>query len=592
MTGKKRIDDPVAAMVAAAEAAAHGAPPPRPVRPSGADDDGEPFAGFDGNVDPDTVEQCSALDHSDTDNAKRLIWHFGDDLVVMHQEGAEKPPYGAWSGTHWDFAAGPHRAMRIAQRLGGAIALETAFLAFTDRETATIEAAREAEAKADRARIDEEKELVKAADDARKALKKRKERRHAHAVTSKNIARLRAMLDCAAPHIMRSADDFNPDAYRFACLTHTIRFERSVEAAPNPAFTDPDVSSEDVPPTLARTVARVIAAPGHERADRITACAPVKFDQKARAVKWLAFLEEFLPDPDVRRMVQTACGQGLLGVGLQLLFFHYGKGANGKSIFMETLARVLGDLSVTLPAESITGQAKAGGGPSPDLARLYGRRLLRVAELPKGEPLKVELIKKLTGGERFPVRDLFKGYFDFAPIFVAHMSGNDYPKTDGTDYGTWRRLVVVKWPVTIAEERRRDFEDVLADFEPEYPGILNWLIEGARRFIEDGRVVLAAESVRETRKYRDEMDPLAGFVSGCVAAAPGESVNAADMYAGYAAWASANGLTPISNTGFGKLMKSYFERDDGRIRRYLDCRLHDVPPPPPSGRDDFSGYER
>lgn len=596
MTGKK-IPDAVGAMIAQAEAAAAGEapPPPRRARSAGSDETGEPFAGFDGEVDPDAVEECAGLDHSDTDNARRLVRHFGDDLVVMQQEGSEKPPYGAWAGTHWDFGTGPARAMRIAQRLGGAIALETAFLTYTDREQAAIEAANDAGIEAD---VDPEdlprgmKELAKARDKAREALRKRKERRHAHAVQSKNVARIRAMLDCAAPHMLRPADDFNPDPLSFSTPNATVHFVRTVRRVKNPAWADPDVSAEDVPEYIDAVAVRVDARPGHERSDLITSVVPVRHDARAKCPKWEAFLADFLPDAGVRRMVQTASGQGLLGLGVQLMFFHYGKGANGKSVFMETLARVLGDLSVTLPAESITGKATGSSGPSPDLARLYGRRLLRVAELPKGEPLKVELIKKLTGGERFPVRDLFKGYFDFRPLFVAHMSGNDYPKTDGTDYGTWRRLVVVKWPKTILVENQRDFEEVLAEFAPEYPGILNWLIEGAKRFIADGRIELAAESVKETKKYRDEMDPLAGFVSGCVQPTPGASVTAADMYGAYAHWASANGLTPISNTGFGKLMKSYFDRDDGRIRRYLDCALHDVPPPASGGAGDFSDHER
>lgn len=405
----------------------------------------------------------------------------------------------------------------------------------------------------------------------------------AHAVSSKNIARLRAVLDCAAPNIMSLADSFNPDAFRFACLTHTVRFEKTVRKVKNPAWADPDNSGEDVPEFIEKVSVKVVAEPGHDRADRITACVPVRYDPKAVAVKWQVFLDRYLPDKDVRDMVQAAAGQGLLGVGLQLLFFHYGRGANGKSAFMEALGRVLGDLSVTLPAESITGQAKGNSGPSPDLARLYGKRLLRVAELPKGQPLQVELIKKLTGGERMPVRDLYKGYFDFTPMFVAHMSGNDYPKTDGTDYGTWRRLVVVKWPVTIPESERRDFEEVMAEFREEYPGILNWLIAGAKRFIEDGRIVLAEESIRETRKYREDMDPLAGFIAGCVDHAPGEKVQAKLMFEAYELWASANGVTPLTGTTFGKSIKGYFDRDNARIRHYLDCRLHDVPPAPHVG---------
>lgn len=62
-------------------------------------------------------------------------------------------------------------------------------------------------------------------------------------------------------------------------------------------------------------------------------------------------------------------GLGLLGFSLQRIVFHYGSGANGKSVFMETLMRVLGGLACGLPAESITGDTQRGSGQaSPDLA--------------------------------------------------------------------------------------------------------------------------------------------------------------------------------------------------------------------------------
>ncbi|QKV18731.1 DNA primase family protein [Oricola thermophila] len=550
-------------------------------------EDGEPVAGVADGLDPEVVAHCATLDHSDTDNARRLQLHFGRDLIVMAQEGSEKPPYAAWTGTHWDFPSGPQRALAIAQKLGGAIALETAYMEPTEAEAAAI-GAWEAMAKERGVPVDCDisdlptscKQTASRAHKAQANFAKRVQRRHAHAVTSKNIGRMNAALTCLAPHILADADSFNADPLRFACLTHTIRFDVREGKVPNPD------SGEDptAPLEIDGKTVRVIAKRGHDRGDRITAVVPVKYDPQAKCPKFMAWLEEFSPNPEVRRMLQVSSGLGLLGLAVQRLFFHYGKGANGKSVFMETIGRVLGDLSITLPAESITGRQNSGSGPSPDLARLYGRRLLRVAELPQGEPLRIELIKKLTGGERFPVRDLFKGYFDFTPIFVAHMSGNGYPRTDETDNGTWRRLVVVKWPKTIPTDQQRDFEEVLAEFEPEYPGILNWLIEGAKIFLTEG-LVIAQESLAETARYRAEMDPLAGFVSACIAADENESIQARDMYSTYVLWASENGVKPISETAFGRKMPNYFPRDDsGRTRRYVGCRIKYRPSGDPADR--------
>lgn len=553
---------------------------------SGVDYDGEPASSITDGLDPDVIAYCAGLDHSDVDNAKRLELHFGQDLTVMAQSGADRPAYGGWVGTHWDFDNGPSVALATAQKLGGAIALETAYIGLTPAEDSVIKKWEElAQDKgfsldADPADLGTVtfKNPCKAAHSARGAHAKRVARRHNHAVTSKNIGRMRAALDCLAPHIMADADDFNADAYRFACRSHTIslRLDRSM-------IDNPDLGNDPAAPV--QIEARKItlkAEKGHNRKDRITAILPVDYNPKADCPKFKEWLAEFSPEPQVRRMLQVSTGIGLLGLAVQRLFFHYGKGANGKSVFMETIGRVLGELCITLPAESITGKQNGSGGPSPDLARLYGRRFLRVAELPQGEPLRIELIKKLTGGERFPVRDLFKGYFDFTPLFVAHMSGNGYPRTDETDNGTWRRLVVVKWPKTVPTAEQRDFEDVLADFEPEFSGILNWLIEGAQIFLKEG-LVIAEESLAETQKYRDEMDPLAGFVNACLThdEPDKEGIAARELYDLYVLWCSENGAKPISNTAFGKKMTGYNMPHGGeitkdtskKVRFYRGCKV-------------------
>lgn len=64
------------------------------------------------------------------------------------------------------------------------------------------------------------------------------------------------------------------------------------------------------------------------------------------------------------------------------------------------------------------------------------------------------------------------------------------------------------------------------------------------------------------------------------------SVTAREMYDAYRAWCSANARDAFHETRFGRTMKTKLKRDDGRIRRYLDCLLHDVPPMPSARNPD------
>jgi putative DNA primase/helicase len=479
-------------------------------------DDVGPSDGDDGEVNFDVVARCATLDHSDTDNAKRLIAHFGADLVVVERDGAAGGDWLAFDKRHWDLAGGTAQATREAQRVGGRIALEADWLAQTPSEEKAIKRARDFGASDESDEADAARAEAKA---AKAALDGRRKARRRFAVSSKNQARVRAMLVMPTP--------YDPDA-------------------PYP--------------------------------------------------KWQAFLDRCLPDKAIRRTVQQYAGTGLTGMLLQRLMFHHGFGANGKSVFLAVIMGVIGkSYGVGLPKESIMGQGERGAGQaSPDLVRLFGKRSVRIDELKEGEALREDLVKRLTGGDAITVRDLFKGYLDFANVATPHMSGNGFPKIDGTDNGIWRRMLVVHWSVTIPVGERREFDELVADLLTERAGVLNWLIAGALDFLENGLVV-AEPILAATAAYREDMDPIGRFAADCVVIAADRKVGARSMYEAYVSWAKANAVYVQSETKFGREMRKRFTRDDKRTRSYLGCDLHDVPSrpddhfaPSPDGPEDYA----
>ncbi len=542
------------------------------------EDDAEPSDTRAERVDPEVVAECARLDQSDTDNGRRLLLHFGDDMLVLETEGVASADYLVWTGKHWDGASGNDASIRTAQRVGARIALEADYLAYSLAELTMVKRAEPLLAKEVKDLTPAERQAVEDAKAVPTALAGRRKSRRAFGVTTKNQGRIANMLRMAAPHITRKPDAFNHDPMLVAVDGHTLRFRRErVEDLENP---DPD-SRRFI------SEAALEVTEGHDRAHLITKLMPVAYDPAARCPLWDAFLDEFLPDPAVRRMVQVFSGLGMTGIGLQRVMFHYGSGANGKSAFMETLMRVMGPLGVGLPAASLVGESKATGNQAnPDIARLYGARIVRVAELPPNEPVKEELVKLLTGGERMPARNLFKGFFEFTPVFKAHLSGNGLPRIDGTDNGIWRRMVVVPWVKTIPEERRRDLHEVVAEFVTEGSGILNWMVEGVLIFIREGFVVPEAARTA-TQDYRDEMDPVGQFVNACVKESAGNKVQASTMYTAYETWCLANGMTAFKQTAFGRKIKQKLTRvDTGGLRFFTDCVLHSVPARPAPDYDD------
>jgi putative DNA primase/helicase len=579
-THTPNIPDAVAKILAQAQAqrAGYGQNPGTPEGPSG-----EAVAALSADIDADpaVVEFCSELDHSDTDNGKRLKLHFGDDLLVIAQEKAKQPTYTVWTGTHWDAANGGPKAKAIGQRLGDRIAAEALFIKPNSYEQMIIEQAEEPRKTPENERGPLERKLVAEADKVLDAHGKRVKRRLDHAVTSKNVAKINATLECLAPHIMRKPDDFNADKWMVAVENATLQFERTMTRRRNPRFVSL-TESPDAPEFVdVCTASKLKVIGGHRRQDLITSVVPVRYNPKAKCPQWDAFIRSKLPDPAVQRLVQVSSGLGLLGITVQYMFFHYGNGANGKSVYMETLCRLMGEASVTLPSTSIIGEGGSSGSASPDLARLYGKRLLRVKELPEGEDLRENLVKELTGGETVTARDLFSGYMDFEPKYIVMMSGNGYPRITGTDEGIWRRMAVIHWPIQIAKEDRREFQDVVASFEPEYPGILNWLLDGIRIYLEEGLVIPDAVA-KATQAYRDDMDRTAAFVARCIAKdANAPPVEGKVLYQAYCDFTIDQGGKPMNNTAFGRDMGKKFEKDrTSGVVLYRGIRLINLPDAP------------
>lgn len=549
-----------------------------------ADDDGD---GTEEDISADTFRDCAALDQSDTDNGKRLIAYFGRDLLVRQEDDVAAGQMLAWTGTHWDLAGGEALAHLIGQKVGNLIKREADYIELTPSEARAVKAGEDAVKELKLlnpdsddidtlARIEELKALIAAAKKARSALATRRANRRKWGVSTKNAGRIAAMLKCAAPHLRRHPDAFNADPLKVATLTHTLSFVPVLDDE-DP---DPDGARLLVDRATGRVQYRLRAKVGHDRDDMLTAVIPYAYDPKAKRPHFDAFLDLFQPEAEKRRTVQQFSGMSLTAQPVQRVMYHTGTGGNGKSVYLEVLSRVFGDgLSVGVPAETVSGQAQNNpSAPTPDIARCYAKRYLRIAELPKDAPLKMETIKKLTGGERWPVRTMYKGYFEFKPTAKPHMSGNGEPKFDGSDGGMQRRLIIVPWSVTLPTEKHRDFEDVVAEIAAEGSGILNWLIAGAKDFLNSG-LVISEDVLKTTADHFAEMDPCQQFINAHVVADPGgPGVQGRAMFNAYKAWCEVNGTSHMHETRFGLTMKKKLKRDDtGRVRVYVDVKLHDVP---------------
>lgn len=311
----------------------------------------------------------------------------------------------------------------------------------------------------------------------------------------------------------------------------------------------------------------------HRREDYATKIIDVDFDPRAKCPLFLSFIEEILPDRAVRDFVQRSFGYAMTGlIGEQVMWFFHGLGANGKSVLVDLIARIMGPYSMSLPFTSLQqDDKKRGSEASPDLARLPGSRLVRASEPEKGARFSEATIKMATGGEELTVRHLNHGFFDFVPQFKLFVSGNHKPIIRGQDLGIWRRINLVPFTVTIPDERKD--KKLPQKLWLERSGILNWLIEGFLHWQEDGLSPPEAVTAA-TALYREESDALGPFMATWTE--PGETarVQAKRLYDAYCLWCVENAAEPVSNTLFGRMLSERgIDKDRSGVVTYRGIQL-------------------
>jgi P4 family phage/plasmid primase-like protien len=278
----------------------------------------------------------------------------------------------------------------------------------------------------------------------------------------------------------------------------------------------------------------------HNPADLITDIAPVSFDSNADAPDWTQFLRRvFGQNDELIRFVQRAVGYSLCGdTSEQCLFFAWGTGKNGKSVFFEVLHKLLGEYWQKAPTEMIM-QRQSDGVPN-DIARLKGARLVVTAEIEQGRRLNESKIKDLTGSDMLTARFLHQEFFEFRPTHKLWIYGNHKPIIKGTDEGIWRRFNLIPFSVTIPEAERKPMTVLLRTMQAQLSGILNWALVGYREYRRIG-LQPPADVLSATEEYRSEMDGVQDFLNERCFMSATASVRQKDLYLDYKRWCEDNG---------------------------------------------------
>jgi putative DNA primase/helicase len=296
----------------------------------------------------------------------------------------------------------------------------------------------------------------------------------------------------------------------------------------------------------------------HDSTELVTKIVPVPYEPDAVCPLWNDFLDRIMAgNKDLIAFLKRAVGYALTGdTGEQCLFFLHGKGANGKSTFLETVKTLLNDYAKQADFNTLLTQSS--NGPRNDIACLAGARLVTASEVEAGKKLAEVVVKQLTGGDTILTRFLYAEYFEFRPTFKLFLAGNHKPTVSGTDDAIWRRIKLIPFMVTIPEKDRDP--ELKTKLEKELPGILRWAVEGCLEWQRTG-LRAPAEVKAATAGYRAEMDTITGFIDEWCVISPEAKVKSSFLYERFMVWCSETGEEVVSPKIFGSRLKELFTRE-------------------------------
>lgn len=257
--------------------------------------------------------------------------------------------------------------------------------------------------------------------------------------------------------------------------------------------------------------------------DMVLKVAGAVYDPDATCELWDEFIKEItLEDSDLAEFLQLAVGYTLYGhTDEQVMFILIGSGGNGKGVFSRIIYALLGDYSALMQSNLLKPGAINANSPSPALMKLESKRLWVCSEMPKGMVLDEALTKQITGGDLIGSRQLYGNQVEFLPKGKLWVSVNDMPRVRHDDNGMWRRFVPIPFNAVFKGSKRDN--ELESKLKAELSGILNWALEGARKYAENGSLGRPSASKILLNSLRRDVDTVGIWIkTRCVPCADTE----------------------------------------------------------------------
>lgn len=306
----------------------------------------------------------------------------------------------------------------------------------------------------------------------------------------------------------------------------------------------------------------------HRTDDMCTYCLSYDYNPNADYTEWEEFIEK-ITNFDVYK---ASCLQEFSGYilypdnRLQKSLCCIGNGANGKSVFLNIISKVLGRDNVSNVEMSAFAQ---------DFQRIkLMNSMLNISSETRSDVVQAETyFKQIVAGDTCTACYKGKDFVEFVPRAKLVMSCNEYLEPKDTSDGFLRRLLFVKFPVKFCDnpnpnnelEQKADRTLEKRFSQPEYlSGIMNWVISGYTQLKAVGGVFTEADDYKEVvEEFKTLTNPLIEFAREFVMPIEHGTgfrrISTEELYLDYTIWCSHSGYKAMPKINFVKNINKQFE---------------------------------
>ncbi|WP_084777939.1 DNA primase family protein [Saccharibacillus sacchari] len=246
---------------------------------------------------------------------------------------------------------------------------------------------------------------------------------------------------------------------------------------------------------------------------------------------------------------------------VKVIPFLLGPKDSGKSIILKLLENLIGeDFFTSLSFENFSDASYLG--------HLFGKKLNACGEVSEIALNRLDVLKKISGGDYVMARFLYDQSFKFINKAALLFAGNHLPTIKGIDKSNAfsERLAIFPFNYPVPKEQQDIY--LLDKLLKEKSYIVEWALQGLRRWSNNNHQFTTCEEIEELEEqYSQQNNPILTFIHKRCILHSDSRIYSSELYAAYKNYCNENGMAYETITSFNKEVKSLSTLKYSRFRQ-------------------------